>query len=266
MRALAIAATLAITATAARADAPARLDVALDEHPGVQVPLAARFTDTAGRSVALGDVLGRGRPALLVLAYARCTMLCSVILRGVGEAVRASSLTPGRDFDLVVVSIDPRETADEARRKQDKLLETIGREGDRGAWSYLVGAPMTIRGLADTLGFHYAWDEASQQYAHPAVVFALTPDGRVAEYVRGVTFPDHLLDAALERAGRGVISTGAARDLLECFHFDPSLTRYGARIQAFFRIGAATVFALLFGAVIGLFVWERRRARREVQS
>jgi protein SCO1/2 len=261
---VAIVTTLALVATAAiaRADAPARLEAGLDEHPGVQVPLDLRFTATDGHAVQLGEVLGRGRPAVLVLAYARCRMLCSVVLRGVAEAVRASALRSGRDFDLVTVSIDPRETADEGRRKQDALLDKIGREGDRGAWTYLVGTPDAIRRLADVLGFRYAWDERTEQYAHPAVVFALTPDGRVAEYVRGVTFPDRELDRAIARAGASLVSAGAARDLLECFHFDPSLTRYGARIQAFFRIGAGAVMAVLFGAVIALFVWERRRGRR----
>ena len=108
-----------------------------------------------------------------------------------------------------------------------------------------------------TLGFRYAWDPRSEQYAHPAVVFVLTPDGRIAEYVRGVTFDG--LAPALERAARGTLTSATARDLLACFHFDPSLRRYEAKIALLFRLGAAVVLAVLVGLIAALVAWERRR-------
>lgn len=262
MRALAIALTMSVAAATARADVPARLAVRLDEHPGAQVPLGLRFEATDGSSVTLNEAVGRGRPAVLVLAYARCTMLCSLVLRGVGQAVHDSALAPGRDFDLVVVSIDPRETREEAVQKRARLLASIGGRGDPSAVRWLRGSPDAVAALADALGFHYAWDERTQQYAHPAVVFVLNPDGRIAEYVRGVTYPGAMLDDAIARARSGAVTTSAARDLVECFHFDPALAKYGRRIHTFFQLGALTVMLVLFGAVVALFVWERRRARR----
>jgi protein SCO1/2 len=236
--------------------------VRLDEHVGAPIPRGLRFTDTTGAPVALGDVLEPGRPTLLVMAYARCTMLCSVVLRGVAEAVHASDRRPGRDFSLVVVSLDPHETIDEAARKQAHLLQDIGRTGDRTAWRYLVGAPDQVAALADTLGFRYAWDERTEQYAHPAVIFVLTPDARIAAYLRGVKWDASELDGALDRAARGELTTSAAQDLLRCFHFDPALRQYQGRIQAYFQIGASAVFAALSSLIIALVVWERRRTHR----
>jgi protein SCO1/2 len=171
---------IALVVAAAIAASP---ELGIDEHVGAQVPLASRFTDTTGADVTLRDVLtpGDGKPTLLVMAYARCKMLCSVVLRGVADGVKAGRLAPGRDFHLVVVSLDPRETPDEAARVQAALLERLGRTSDRRAWPYLVGAPEAVGALARSLGFRYAWDPRTEQYAHPAVVFVLTPDARIAE-------------------------------------------------------------------------------------
>jgi len=223
------------------------------------VPPQLVFTDTTGRPVALGSYLGQ-RPVVLVLAYARCRMLCSVVLHGMTDAVHASHYIPGRDFTPIVVSLDPDETVDEGARRQAKLLADIGRPNERSAWPYLVGDDASIHALADSLGFHYAWDERTQQFAHPAVVFVLTRDGRIAEYVRGVVFDG--LDAAIERAARGEVTPSTARDLLRCFHDDPARRRYEARLQLAFRIGATVIFCALLALVAGLVSWERRRGRQ----
>jgi protein SCO1/2 len=182
-------------------------------------------------------------------------MLCSIVLHGATEAIVAH---PG-DYTPVVVSLDPRETPGEGGRRQEKLLADIHRPGDRAAFPYLVGDDASIHALASALGFHYAWDERTQQYAHPVVIFAITPDGRIAEYLRGVTFPG--LPAAMDRAAHGTTTTSLARDLVACFHFDPSLQKYGHAIQLFWRLGAAVVLASLVGLVGALVIWERRRRR-----
>jgi protein SCO1/2 len=183
------------------------------------------------------------------------------VLEGVAEAVRASDLVPGADYDLVVVSLDPHETLAEARTRQAALAARIGRRGDPTAWRYLVGDPEPVATLARALGFRYTWDERTKQYAHPAVVFVLTPAGRIAEYLRGVRFPDGILEAALERASAGGVGASTAGDLLTCFHFDPAITHYRARLEIYFQIGAALIFFALAGAIAALVLWERRRAR-----
>jgi protein SCO1/2 len=223
------------------------------------LPLELGFTESTGRHVALRDLFDGHRPVVLVMAYARCTMLCSVVLRGIADAVRASRLEPGRDYVPVVISLDPTETSDEGARRQDRLLADIDRDGERDVWPYLVGDELAIATLADTLGFRYAWDARTEQYAHPVVAFVLSPDGRIAEYVRGVRFT--ALDAAVTRARAGVTTRATTTDLLSCFHFDPALRRYESRIALAFRIGAGVVLAALAAMVGWLVVWERRGRR-----
>jgi protein SCO1/2 len=242
---------------AATASAEPRLEVGLDEHVGSKVPRQLAFVDTQGQQRTLGSFIDGERPIVLVMAYARCTMLCSVVLRGIADAIRTAELVPGRDYLPLVVSLDSNETPDEGARRQNKLLENIGHRGERDRWPYLVGDEAAVHQLARALGFRYAWDPDTQQYAHPAVVFVLTPDGRIAEYVRGVTFDG--LTTAIGRARRGMTTTSTAQDLLSCFHFDPSLRRYETKIALLFRLGAGLVLASLVALIGALVVWERRR-------
>lgn len=243
---------IALVLAALAAATPA---IGLDEHVGDKLPLDLPFTTPTGEHVHLGDVFDGKRPVLLIMAYARCEMLCSVVLHGATDAIVAH---PG-DYTPLVVSLDPRETPGEAGRRQEKLLADIHHPGDRNAFRYLVGDDAAIHALASALGFHYAWDARTQQYAHPVVIFAITPDGRIAEYLRGVTFPG--LADAMDRAAHGTTTSSVARDLIACFHFDPSLMKYGRAIQLFWRLGAAVVLASLVGLVGALFIWERKRRR-----
>jgi protein SCO1 len=163
----------------------------------------------------------------------------------------------------VLVGLDARETPDEARRKHASLLAQLGRGDEPWRWPYLTGARASIDAVAGALGFRYAWDPRTEQYAHPAVIFALTPNGRVARYLHGVQFDPAEVAAALDTAAAGraaPAASAAAVDVLRCFRFDPASRRAGARAQTFLRIGAACVFALLVGAIAVLVRWERRRA------
>ncbi|MDB4956805.1 MAG: hypothetical protein JWO36_4374 [Myxococcales bacterium] len=250
---------VAFATSIAGASVDPRLAVGLDEHVGAAVPRDLPFTDSTGQRVELGAMFDGHRPVVLIMAYARCAMLCSVVLHGISDAVRTSSARIGRDYLPVVVSLDPHENANEAARRQDKLLDDIHQPTHRAAWPYLVGDEPSIAALASALGFRYAWDPKTEQYAHPAVVFVLTPDGRISEYLRGVQFND--LAAAVERAARGELTSSITHDLLSCFHFDPSLRRYEGRISLFFKLGAGTVLATLLALIAALIVWERRRLR-----
>ena len=251
-----------VTAFAARgafATPNPRLAVGLDEHVGRSVPGELAFTDSSRRTVRLAQLFDGERPVVLVLAYARCQMLCSVVLHGIADAARRDAAAIGRNYLPVIISLDSRETPDEAARRQNRLLADVGRSGDRDAWPYLVGDATTIARLADVLGFRYAWDPDTQQYAHPAVVFVLTPSGRIAEYLRGVTFD--AMPAAVARAHRGELTNSTTRDLLSCFHFDPSLRRYGPQITLLYRLSAGVVLAGLTAMIAALVAWERRRRR-----
>ena len=237
-------------------------EVSVDERVGAQVPLDTTFQAVGEGSVSLRQVVDGSKPIVLVLAYARCTMLCSLVLRGVATAARAMPLVPNDDYRLVLIGLDPRETIDEAARKQAVLLEQLGRPGDRSRWSYLVGDRANIDRVASAIGFHYAWDARTEQYAHAAVIFVLTPSGQVARYLHGVQFdPRELADALADARDGRLLSTDAA-DLLRCFRFDPSLRRAGERAELALQIGGGVVFAMLVGLIVTLVTWERRSCRR----
>ena len=250
---------LAIAASTATSTNP-QLAIGLDEHVGAQVPPGLVFTDASGRLVTLGSYFDGHRPVLLVLEYAHCRMLCSVVLHAVADAIIASKQAVGRDYLPVIVSIDPNESPETAAHRQDQLLDEIHHAGQRASWPYLIGDQPTIAKLADTLGFRYVWDPKTQQFAHPAVVFLLTPHGKIAEYLRGVAFPD--FDDAVSRARVGTQTSSTTSDILRCFHFDPSLRRYGPAMQMFLRIGAATILVALGGMIATLVILTRRNRRR----
>jgi protein SCO1/2 len=248
---------------------PAVRAVGVDEHVGATLPLDLRFTDSAQRAVRLGDYFGDGKPVLLVLTYNRCAMLCSLVLRGTGKALAALATSatyarlPGRDYRVVNVSIDPRDTPHEAARKQAVVLEQIGLAGQPARWPFLVGEEPAIRALADRLGFRYAWDARSEQYAHPAVIFVIDPRGRIARYLYGFEFDPRALAAALAgepdtlAAGRA----GLAEAILSCFRFESSARVFGAPIQRLFQGGALLILATLVTGVALCLRRERRRGR-----
>jgi protein SCO1/2 len=239
-----------IAALAAGASGAAGPPIGLDEHVGAQVPLDVPFTTTAGKHIELRDVFDGKHPVVLVLAYARCEMLCSVVLHGVRDAIRDTHAVAGRDYRPVIISLDPHETVGEADRRAQQLGYPA---------TYVVGDDAAVHTVANALGFHYAWDERTKQYAHPVVIFVLTPDGHIAEYLRGVTFP--ALDGSLARAARGETTRSTTSDLISCFHFDASLRRYGPAIELFLRLGGATILASTVALVIALVSWERRRRK-----
>lgn len=256
---------------------PAVRQAGLDERPGAQLPLDLGFTDSTGRAVRLGDYFGDGKPLLLLLTYTRCAMLCSLVLRGTGTALTGLDQPPGRDFRVVNVSIDPRDTPHEAARKQAVMLEQLGLAGQPERWPFLVGEEAAIRALADSVGFRYAWDARTEQYAHPTVIFAIDPRGRVARYLYGFEFPPRALLEALARARAGIVDPpaasaasandrpderpGIAEAILDCFRFETSIRLFGAPVQRVFLGGALVILGVLLTVVALLFRRERRSAR-----
>jgi protein SCO1/2 len=188
MTALALAAAVGAVASAGPGPLGA---IGLDDRVGQVVALDVPLKSSLGDEVTLARYLAPNRPVVLVLAYARCRMLCSVVLRGLADAIRGSlaHVEPGRDYTPVVVSLDPKESPAEAYARQATLLGDAGLgAGRRETWPYLVGTETSIRTLADSLGFHYAWDPQTEQFAHPAVVFTVAPDGRLARALRGGSY------------------------------------------------------------------------------
>jgi protein SCO1/2 len=230
----------------------------VDEHLDALLPLDTAFTSSEGQPLTLGRVLGTGKPALLVLAYSRCSMLCNLVLQGTADLVPKLGLQLRKDFTLATISIDPRETPDEAARTQALILSRAGYPGDVKDWPFLVGQEPAIQRVARSLGFRYSWDERTEQYAHPAVIFAISPNGRVAGYFYDLRPDPAAVRAALLGEGTAAHATTLASAVLNCFRFDALARKYGSVVQRCFQAGAATV-ALSLG--LGIFLLFRRERR-----
>jgi protein SCO1/2 len=231
--------------------------VDVDERRGQGLDLGLRFTDHMGREVTLGDFFADGeRPVLLTLNYYRCKVICNVQLDGLAKALRSLDWMPGRNFRVVAVSIDPTESAEDAARKRAAQLLTVDK-GDDLDWTFLVGAPASIRALSAQLGVSYAYDREQDQYAHPAVAMFIAPDGRVMQYLYGLTYDPKDLKFALIEASEGKVGSPMEKLLMSCFHYDASIGRYGPFAMGIMRLGGG--LTLLFLAAFLGFWWRRER-------
>ena len=153
-----------------------------------QVPLDVELIDEEGKKVKLGDILSREKPTVLSLVYYDCPSLCSLVLNGITKSVRRVGQKIGEDYQLLSISIDPRDTPEKSRERRKRQLEALGLPQD-AAWRFLTGEEAQVRRVADAVGFGYALDEASGQYAHPAALMVLSPEAKVNRYLYGVDFP-----------------------------------------------------------------------------
>jgi protein SCO1/2 len=229
-------------------------DVGFDQRLGEKVPLDAAFRDEAGRTVKLGDYFG-ARPVVLVLAYYECPMLCTLSLNGLSSALDVLSYAPGKDFEIVTVSFEPKETPALAAAKKAAYLRRYKRAGAAAAWHFLTGDAAEIKRLTDAVGFRYAWDATTKEYAHASGVLVLTPDGRLSRYLYGIEYAPKDLRFAIYEAAQGKILSPVDQILLYCYHYDPALGRYGATVLGILRVAA--VFTLI--GMGGLFLTFRRR-------
>lgn len=219
--------------------------VGYDQRIGQQLPLDLELRDEAGRPARLGAFFGR-RPVLLVLAYYHCPMLCDMVLQGVETSLKPLSLNPGRDFDVVVVSIDPAETPAQGRAKKIEILARYARPGTEGGWHFLTAPQASISRLASTVGFRYVYDAQRNQFAHAAGVVFVTPGGRVSRYLLGVEYPARDVRLALVESASGKLGSVVDQLLLYCFHYDPVVGRYSAATMNIVRLaGIATVLGIV---------------------
>ena len=266
LRALSIAALLLWTARAfgiatreARTIPSVSQAIDIEEHLGRPIDQGLSFTRSDGARMRLADAFSDGRPVVLILAYYRCPMLCGLVLRGMAQGLKDLSFTLGEHYRVLTVSIDPRDNAEAARHKQLSTLSWLGRADAGEAWEFLVGQEPAIKALADDLGFRYAHDPRTDQYAHPAVAFVLTPDGRISRYLYGAQFSPRDLRLALMEASQGRIGSIVDRVLLSCYRYDPASRRYGPYVLGFVRLGGALILLVVTGLLAILWRGERRR-------
>jgi len=237
--------------------------VGIDQKLDQQIPLGLVFRDEAGRQVPLSTFFHAGKPVLLAPVYYRCPMLCTQILNGVASSLKAVSLSPGRDFEIVAFSFDPKDTPETAAAKKQVYLKRFGRAGTANGWHLLTGDEANIEALTGALGFHYKFDTASGQFAHASGIMLLTADGRISRYFYGVEYAPRDVRLGLVEASRNQIGSPVDQVLLFCFHYDPATGKYGAVVMNLIRLTGA-LFALICGAFL-FFVWRRDlRADRRI--
>jgi len=244
--------------------APLR-EIGFDQNLDQAVPLDAVFTDEHGRIVRLGEYFGT-RPVVLVFAYYDCPMLCTLALNGLASALSVTSLEPGKDFEIVTVSFDPRDTPATAAAKKASYLERYKRAGAVNGWHFLTGRQPSIDRLTKAAGFRYVWDSETRQFAHPTGVVVLTSDGRLARYLFGIEYGPRDLRLAIVEASAGKVGTPVDSLLLYCYHYDPMTGRYGLIVMRALRVaGAVTVLAL--GTFIVIMVRnEKHRSRSRIPN
>lgn len=225
--------------------------VAFEQKLDAQVPPELAFVDDSGAAVALGDYFGQG-PIVLTLGYYECPMLCSLTRQGLEQSLSELPLEVGEDFQVIFVSIDPRETPMVAGNAKRLTLSRYNRPGSEAGWHFLTGSEAMIATLANTIGFRYFYDEELGQYAHSAGVMLLTPGGRLSHYFFGIEFNPSDLRLGLVEASASTIGTPIDQVLLLCYSYDPSLGKYNNVVMNALRIfGVMCVLglALLLGLI-----------------
>jgi len=225
-------------------------DVGLDQKLGDAIPLDLTFRDEHGHTVALRQFFGQ-KPVILTLVYYQCPMLCTEVLNGLMRSAKELPLEIGRDFTIVTLSIDPSERPILANVKHELYTGLYGHPGAPQGWHFLTGDEPQIKALAQAVGFRYAYDSTSGQFAHPSGIMLLTPQGKLARYFYGITFPERDLRLGLVEASQEKIGSPIDQILLYCYHYDPATGKYGLLISRVIKLAAAfTILSL--GLVIAI--------------
>jgi protein SCO1/2 len=223
---------------------PGLQNVGIEQHLDEQIPPDLTFRDETGKPVRLGDYFGK-KPAILNLVYYQCPMLCGEVLSGLESALRVLKFDVGKEFNVLTVSFDPRETPDMATRKKAEFLKRYGRSGAAEGWHFLTGPQESIDALTKAAGFQYQYDPKTGQFAHSTAIMVLTPEGKIAQYYYGVEYAPKDLRLGLIQASENKIGSLADQVLLYCYHYDPATGKYGAIIARVLQLSAlATVLGL----------------------
>jgi protein SCO1/2 len=247
--------------TAAQTQGPPQYlrNVGIEQKLDQQVPLELQFHDETGQTVALQRYFEQ-KPVIVALVYYECPMLCTQVLNGLLASLRGLNLDIGKDFEVVTVSINPKETSALALQKKRVYTGLYGRPASADGWHFLTGDEPSIAALAQAVGFRYTYDPGTQQFAHATGIMVLTPEGKVSRYLYGIEFPLRDLRLALVEASAHKIGTPTDQVLLFCYHYDPTTGKYGLVVQNVIRIAGAVTVVLVGLLLLLLFKGERRAA------
>ena len=221
-------------------------EVGVDQRLNDSIPLDLTFHDEHGKLVQLGQYFG-SKPVILALVYYNCPMLCTQVLNGLDRSLQLIPMTIGKDFNVVTVSIDPTDRPALAEAKQAVYVGMYGRPGAADGWHFLTGDEPQIKQLARSVGFRYAYDPDSKQFAHASVIMVLTPDGKLSRYFYGISYPERDLRLGLDEATQGKIGSPVDQVLLFCYHYDPHTGKYGLVVSRVLQL--AGLLTVLIGGV-----------------
>jgi protein SCO1/2 len=223
--------------------------VAIAQKLDAQLPMDLMLRDETGRVVRLGQYFNHGKPVLLNFMYYRCPMLCPMVMDGVANGLTELRFDIGKEFDVVTVSMDPRDTPEQATAKKETYVKRYGRFGAANGWHFLTGPESAVKRLTNTVGFQYAYDIKTDQFAHGTALIAVTSTGRVSRYLYGFEYKARDLRLALVEASAGKIGTATDAILLLCYHYDPATGRYSRTAMNFVRAGGVATMLGLFGFI-----------------
>jgi len=230
--------------------------VGVSQHLNQQLPLDAAFVDESGKAVKLGDYFGK-HPAILSLVYYTCPMLCSEELDGITSSLEMVKLTPGKDFDVVVISIDPSDTPEQAAKSKALYVKRYGRPETAAGWHFLTGQRPAIDAVTNAVGFGYVRvpgpDGKLSQFAHASSIEIVTPEGKLAQYYLGVEYsPKDMLLGLIDASGNK-IGSPVANILTYCYHYDPQTNRHSLIIARVVQVGGMITVAGLGGFMFLMF-------------
>jgi protein SCO1 len=232
-------------------------NVGIDQKLNQTIPLNLAFRDENGQTVQLAQFFAQ-KPVILTLVYYNCPMLCTQVLNGVESGLKELPTTDiGKQFEVVTISIDPTESHVLAKVKQEMYVGMYGRAGAAQGWHFLTGDEPQIKQLADAVGFRYAYDPDTKQFAHASAIMLLTPEGKISRYFYGIQYPSRELRLGLVEASEGKIGTPVDQVLLFCYHYDPKTGKYGLLISRVIQAGGALTVLILGIAMLILFRGER---------
>jgi protein SCO1/2 len=236
--------------------------VGIDQNLGASLPLDAKFKDENDKTVAIGDYFNHKRPVLLALVYYDCTMLCTQVLNGTMSALNVLKFDAGKDFDVIALSFDPRETPELAKEKKKTYLERYRRAGAEQGVHFLTGEKAQIDRVTQATGFRYQWDDRTSQFAHASALILVTPEGRIAQYYNGIEYSPKDMRLGIIEASQEHLGTLVDKVVLYCYHYDPMTGKYGALTMRILRL-CAVATVLILGSFMAISFRRDSRLSRE---
>jgi protein SCO1 len=238
--------------------------VGVAQHLNQQLPLDAAFVDESGKAVRLGDYFGK-KPAILALVYYTCPMLCSEEMDGLTSSLEMVKLTPGKDFDVVIVSIDPSDSPEQAAKSKALYVKRYGRPETASGWHFLTGQRPAIDAVTNAVGFGYVRvpgpDGKLSQFAHASSIEIVTPEGKLAQYYLGVEYsPKDMLLGLIDASGNK-IGSPVANILTYCYHYDPQTNKHSLIVARVVQVGGMITVAGLGGFMFLMFRKDVKLAR-----